>query len=312
MTLTDIEPSGLSRVRLTEREAVVARRLASGLTFDVGQGEKVVEMLPLAAFDPGKLVILATRNGVVKKTELDAFSSIRSSGIIAVNIDEGDALVGARVTDGKSDLALCTREGRVARFKEEKVRTVGRTARGVKGITLRKGDEVVAMEVLDRDLPATLLTVCERGFGKRTPSADYPTKGRGSQGVITIKTGERNGKVVGVTVVRDSDELMLITNNGRIIRIRVSGIPTRGRNTMGVRLIRVAEGESVVAMETLSDVIEPGTGEGVEAGAAVDGGAAGAEDATAQIEELEGLETEDELGGGAEDDDEDDAEDDAE
>ena len=266
-------------------------------------------MLPLAAFDPGKLVILATRNGVVKKTELDAFSAIRSSGIIALAIDDGDALVGACLTDGKSDIALCTRDGRVARFREEAVRTMGRTARGVRGIKLRSGDQVVSLVVLDRDLPTTLLTVCENGYGKRTPAGDYPVKGRGSQGVITIKTSERNGKVVGVTVVRDSDELMLITNNGRIIRIRVSGIPTRGRNTMGVRLIRVAEGESVVAMETLSDVIEPGTGEGVEAGASVDGGAAGAEDATAQIEELEG---EEELGGGGEDEDEDDGEDDAE
>jgi DNA gyrase subunit A len=232
-------------------------------------GERVIEMLPLASFDAGKFVLLATQNGVVKKTELDAFSAIRSTGIIAIDIDEGDGLVGARLTDGKSDIALCTRDGRVARFREEKVRAMGRTARGIRGIKLRPDDKLVALRVLDRDLPTTLLTVCEHGYGKRTPVADYPVKGRGSQGVITIKTNERNGKVVGVLVAIDSDELMLVTDSGRVIRIRVRDIPTRGRNTQGVRLIRLelTSGERVVAVEAFSDLSDPDDVEAnVEAG----------------------------------------------
>ena len=221
-------------------------------------GERIVEMLPLPGFEAGKFVLLATAKGVVKKTELDAFSAIRSTGIIAVDLDEGDDLVGAGITDGQSDIALCTRDGYVVRFREEQVRAMGRTARGVRGVTLKSAsDRIVAMQVLSRDSGSetTLLTVCEKGFGKRTPASDYPLKNRGTQGVITIKTNDRNGKVVGVLTVVDSEDLMLVTDTGRVIRIRVRDIPTRGRNTQGVRLIRIdpASGERVVAVEALSD-----------------------------------------------------------
>jgi DNA gyrase subunit A len=221
-------------------------------------GERIVEMLPLPGFEAGKFVMLSTAKGVVKKTELDAFSAIRSTGIIAVDLDEGDDLVGAAITDGQSDVSLCTRDGYVVRFKEELVRAMGRTARGVRGVTLKSvSDRVVSMQILSRDLgtETTLLTVCEKGFGKRTPASDYPIKNRGTQGVITIKTNERNGKVVGVLTVVDSEDLMLVTDTGRVIRIRVRDIPTRGRNTQGVRLIRIdpASGERVVAVEALSD-----------------------------------------------------------
>ncbi len=215
--------------------------------------ERVVEMLPLPAFDAGKFVVLSTQKGVIKKTELEAFSSIRSTGIIAIDLDEGDDLVGAQVTDGHYDIALCSREGYVARFREEKVRAMGRLARGVRGVKLREADRVVAMQVLDRDLPTTLLTVCEKGYGKRTPAADYPTKGRGSQGVITIKTNERNGKVIAVHVVHDTDELIIVTDTGRVIRIRVRDIRLQGRNTQGVRLIRLTGDERVVAVEALNE-----------------------------------------------------------
>jgi len=215
--------------------------------------ERVVEILPLPAFEAGKFVVLSTQNGVIKKTELEAFSSIRSTGIIAIDIDEGDDLVGAQVTDGHHDVALCTRDGYVARFREEKVRAMGRLARGVRGVKLREGDRVVAMQVLDRDLPTTLLTVSEKGYGKRTPAADYPTKGRGSQGIITIKTNDRNGKVIAVHVVHDTDELILVTDTGRVIRIRVRDIRVQGRNTQGVRLIRLTGDERVVAVEALSE-----------------------------------------------------------
>lgn len=237
-------------------------------------GERVVEMLPLANFDAGKFVVFATRRGIVKKTELDAFSNIRSTGIIAIDIDEGDGLVGAGLTDGKSDIALCTREGYVVRFREETVRAVGRTARGVTGVRFKsEEDHVVAMQILERDEKTTLLTVCERGYGKRTPATDYPVKGRGTKGVITIKTNDRNGKVVSVLDVVDSDELLLVTNTGRVIRIRVRDISEQGRNTKGVRLIRldVESGERVVAVEALSDPgkdgEEPADGEDASAAA---------------------------------------------
>ena len=267
-------------------------------------GERVVEMLPLAAFEPGKFVFLGTQKGIVKKTELDAFSNIRSTGIIAVDIDEGDGLIGARLTDGKSDIALCTRDGYIARFREERVRAMGRQARGIKGIKLREDDRVVAMQVLDRDLPTTLLTVCENGFGKRTPTTDYPVKGRGSKGVITIKTNERNGKVVGVQVVNDSDDLMLVTDTGKVIRIRVSGIPTRGRNTQGVRLIRLVSGEKVLALEALSEPEDENGERATEAG----------EVTAAAVEELPDLEDEGDGEGDLDDeieDDEDDEDDEA-
>src|SRR5262249_13532056 len=160
------------------------------------------------------------------------------------------SLVGVRITEGSSDLLLGTRGGWAIRFREENVRPMGRTARGVRGIKLRDAkDEVVGMAVVPREHPATLLTVSERGYGKRTRTSDYPTKNRGGKGVITIKTTERNGKVVGLRIVTDEDDLMLITDGGKLIRMPVDGIPTIGRNTQGVRLIRLEEGEKVVAME---------------------------------------------------------------
>src|SRR5262249_56822016 len=148
---------------------------------------------------------------------------------------------------------LGTRGGGVIRFPEAKVRAMGRAARGVKGIALRSGDVVVACEAFPRNAPATLMTVCEHGYGKRTPVADYPIKGRGGFGVITIKTTERNGKVVGCRLVSDDEDLMIITSQGKVIRMAVKGIPTLGRNTQGVRLIRVEEGEKVLAIESLAE-----------------------------------------------------------
>src|SRR4029077_4947167 len=146
-----------------------------------------------------------------------------------------------------------TRNGWAIRFREENVRPMGRTARGVRGIKLRDSDEVVGMAVVPREGVATLLTVCEKGYGKRTPTADYPTKNRGGKGVITIKTSDRNGKVVGLRLVTDDDDLMLITDGGKLIRMPVAGIPTIGRNTQGVRLIRLETDEQVVAMERMAE-----------------------------------------------------------
>jgi DNA gyrase subunit A len=222
-------------------------------------------MLPLKAFEPGKFVLMATAAGVVKKTALELFANIRVTGIIALSIDDGDKLVEVRITDGEHDILLATRDGRAIRFPESRVRAMGRTARGVKGVGLREKDEVVACETFPRNEPATLMTVCQKGYGKRTPVADYPVKGRGGFGVITIKTTERNGKVVGCRLVTDEEDLMLVTSQGKVIRMPVKGIPTLGRNTQGVRLIRVEEGESVVAIESLAERDEDDAGE-VQAG----------------------------------------------
>jgi DNA gyrase subunit A len=249
-------------------EVPQAGRTAKGKAFvnliPLQEGERVVALLPVREFSEGAFVVMATRLGQIKKTSLDAFANIRVSGIIALTIADDDALVSVRITEGASDLLLGTRNGWAIRFREENVRPMGRSARGVRGIRLRKGesndkDEVVGMAVIPREEPATLLTVCEKGYGKRTPTSDYPTKNRGGKGVITIKTTERNGKVVGLRLVTNDDDLMLITDGGKLIRMPVDGIPTIGRNTQGVRLIRLeqAEGEkeaeTVVAMERIAE-----------------------------------------------------------
>jgi len=221
---------------------------------DLKEGERVVEMLPVRDYSEGAFVIMATRKGVVKKTSLNAYANIRSSGIIALLIDEEDDLVDVRITAGNFDVLIATRDGMAIRFREEQVRPMGRAARGVRGISLREGDAVVGMAVVRHDSDETLITVCERGYGKRTSLRDYPVKNRGGMGVITIKTTERNGKVVAMRVVSDEDDLMVITDRGKLIRMPVRSIPTIGRNTQGVRLIRLdyEAGERVVAVERLA------------------------------------------------------------
>ncbi|MBN2575464.1 MAG: DNA gyrase subunit A, partial [Deltaproteobacteria bacterium] len=235
-----------------------ASRTAKGKAFvnliPLREGERVVALQPVREFSEGAFVVMATKRGLIKKTSLVAFANIRPSGIIALSIREDDDLVGLRITEGASDLMLGTRDGWAIRFREENVRPMGRAARGVRGIRLRdKDDFVIGMTAVPREAPATLLTVCERGFGKRTATTDYPTKNRGGKGVITIKTSDRNGKVVGLRLVTDDDDLMLITSSGKLIRMPVDGIPTIGRNTQGVRLIRLEGDESVVAMERMAE-----------------------------------------------------------
>src|SRR5215471_2213866 len=239
-------------------EVPQAGRTAKGKAFvnllPLQEEERVVALLPVREFSEGAFVVMVTRRGYIKKTSLNLFGNIRSSGIIALTIPDDDDLVSVRITQGTSDLLLGTRNGWAIRFREENVRPMGRTARGVRGIRLRDDDDqVVGMAVIPRDEPATLLTVCERGYGKRTPTSDYPTKNRGGKGVITIKTTERNGKVVNQRLVVDEDDLMLITDGGKLIRMPVAGIPTIGRNTQGVRLIRLEDTEKVVAMERLAE-----------------------------------------------------------
>jgi DNA gyrase subunit A len=214
-------------------------------------GEKQAAIVPVRAFEEGKNVVMATRRGIVKKTDLMAYSNPRPSGIIGVLIEEGDALIDARLTDGTKDIFIGTADGMSIRFEEAEVRATGRAAYGVRGIALGEGDEVVAMDIVNPG--ASILTVTEHGFGKRTLVEEYRQQGRAGSGVITIKTSERNGRVVGVAQVTNDDQVMLITSGGQVIRTRVAEIRESGRNTQGVTLINVSEGEKVVAVARLAE-----------------------------------------------------------
>ena len=215
------------------------------------ENEKVSAFLPVREFEEGRYIIFATRNGLVKKTDLMAYSSPRATGIRAIALEEDDSLIEVRLTDGDQDILLSTVDGQSIRFKEEQVRPTGRDTMGVIGIRLEKGDEVVSMEVLHPG--ASILTVSDKGMGKRTGTGEYGQQGRGGKGLITMKTTERTGRVVGVQQVTDEDQLMLITDGGKIIRIRIADIRVIGRNTQGVRLIDLDNGERVVSLARLAE-----------------------------------------------------------
>ncbi len=214
-------------------------------------GEKVSAFLPVREFEEGRYVIFATRNGLVKKTDLMAYSSPRATGIRAIALDESDSLIEVSLTDGGQDILLSTVDGQSIRFKEEQVRATGRDTMGVIGIRLEEGDAVVSMEVLHPG--ASILTVADKGMGKRTAIEEYRSQGRGGRGLITMKTTERTGPVVGVQQVVDEDQLMLITDGGKIIRLRIGDIRVIGRNTQGVRLIDLDNGERVVSLARLAE-----------------------------------------------------------
>jgi len=226
-----------------------ARGKATVNLINVAPGENISAVLPVKSFEGTQYVVMATKNGVIKKTELEAYSRPRASGIAAITIDPDDALIGVEITDGDKDVFLGTRRGMAIRFNEKNVRPMGRTSRGVRGIALSKGDEVVGMEVLRGD--STLLTITERGYGKRSNAAEYRRQTRGGKGIITIKADERNGNVVGIKQVVEEDNLMIITSSGKIIRIGVHNISVIGRNTKGVRLISVDKDERVVGVTRL-------------------------------------------------------------
>jgi len=210
---------------------------------ELQEGEKVRAYVPVKKFDDKNFIVMATKNGTIKKSSLTAFSNPRRGGIIAIGIEEKDELIGASQTDGSCDIVLATCEGQAVRFPEDKVREMGRQAYGVKGITLEKNDFVIGMVVIKRD--STLLSVTENGYGKRSPISDYRLTNRGGKGVINIKTTDRNGKVVAIKEVLDEDELMVITQRGMIIRLPVKTIKVIGRNTQGVRLINLDSGDKV-------------------------------------------------------------------
>jgi DNA gyrase subunit A len=216
------------------------------------EGERITAILPVREYEEGKYVFMATANGTVKKTSLTEYSRPRSNGIIAVNLNEGDQLIGVDITDGNSQIMLFSDDGKVVRFHEEQVRGMGRTATGVRGIKLRENGSVVSLIVPKSD--GAILTVTENGYGKRTALAEYPEKSRATQGVVSIKVSERNGLVVGAVQVNALDEIMLISNKGTLVRTRVKEVSQVGRNTAGVILIRTQEGEKVVGVQRIDEI----------------------------------------------------------
>jgi DNA gyrase subunit A len=218
------------------------------------EGERITAILPIQEFEAGKFVFMATTNGTVKKTELTQYSRPRANGIIAVNLNDGNELIGVDLTDGESEIMLFSDAGKVVRFSEDQVRPMGRTATGVRGIRLMENEKVVSLIVPKDD--GDVLTATENGYGKRTPIGEYPAKSRATKGVVSIKVSERNGLVVGAIQVDESKEIMLISDQGTLVRTRASEVSTVGRNTQGVRLIRTVEGEHVVGLQRIDEIEE--------------------------------------------------------
>jgi DNA gyrase subunit A len=234
--------------------------------FPLIDGEKITVILPIKGYQDDQYVFMATSLGTVKKTRLSDFSNPRKAGIIAVDLNENDFLVGAAITDGKHDVMLFSDAGKAVRFDENDVRPMGRTARGVRGMNLAAEQNVIAMLVAPAEAsdgavvaedgaaaPSSVLTATENGFGKRTPIAEYTRHGRGTKGMIAIQTSERNGKVVAASLVSPEDQIMLITTGGVLVRTRVSEIREMGRATQGVTLISVDEGTRLSGLQRIAE-----------------------------------------------------------
>jgi len=221
------------------------------------EGEYVETAIPVHAFDDEHYLVFATRNGLIKKTALSAYSNIRVNGIRAIKLDDGDELIGTKLSDGKQTVVLASAEGQACRFDESEVRPMGRVARGVIGMRLERGDRVVSLEIVGED--GDLLTITENGYGKRTSIKEYRKTHRGSKGVRTIITNERNGRVIFVKEVKDDDEVMITSKEGMMIRIPVKDIRRQGRNTMGVRIMKLNEGDKVASV---AKIVESGNNEG--------------------------------------------------
>jgi len=213
--------------------------------------ERVNAVLPVKEFSETEFLIMGTKNGIIKKTALSAYSNPRASGIIAINLKDGDSLIDVRRTTGSSEVLLATRGGMAIRFKETDVRDMGRSATGVIGIRMKGKDEVVGMEILTPD--ATVLSATEHGYGKRSPASQYRTQTRGGSGLINIKTTKRNGEVVGIAMVDETDEIMMITTSGKVLRTKVSGVSVISRNTQGVKFLDVGEGDKVIGLAKLAE-----------------------------------------------------------
>ena len=215
------------------------------------EDERISSFLVVDEYHEDKFIFFATQNGTVKKTPLPDFSRQRSVGLRAINLDEGDELVGTAITSGEDDIMLVSSSGKVNRFKESDVRSMGRTSRGVRGIKMAEGFQCIALIIPEED--GKVLTVSENGYGKRTEVEDFPTKGRATQGVIGMQCSDRNGSLVGATQVFNGDEIMMISNQGTLVRTRTDEISILGRNTQGVRLIKVAEDESLIGVERIAE-----------------------------------------------------------
>ena len=229
------------------------------------EGERVTSIMPVEEYTEGHFIFMATANGTVKKTALTDFARQRSVGLRALELEEGDVLVGTAITQGDCDVMLFSSEGKAVRFRETDVRAMGRTARGVRGIRLGEGHQMISL-IIPR-AGGKVLSVSENGYGKRTAIEEFPTKGRGNKGVIAMSTSRRNGKLVGAVQVFEGDELMLISNQGTMVRTRTDEVSVLGRNTQGVRVIRTKEGETLVGVERIDEpdpevVFDSGTGEG--------------------------------------------------
>ena len=240
------------------------------------ENERITAVLPIKEFDPELYVVMATASGVIKKTSLASFSRPRSAGIIAVDLDDNDRLVGVALTQGAADLMLVSSSGKAVRFSEQHVRPMGRLARGVRGIRLTPGQEVIGLICMEGE--GTVLIATAKGYGKRTRFEEFPVKGRAGQGVIAIQANARNGNVIGAVAVADDDEIMLISDRGTLVRTPVAGVSVIGRNTQGVRLIALGDGESLVGLETIADLAgiavegaELEEGDDIEGGDSADG-----------------------------------------
>lgn len=242
--------------KLKAFELPEASRQAKGTAIvnllQLAQDEKIAAVIPVREFTDNLNILTATRSGLVKKTALSEYSNIRKSGIQSITLKDDDEIVDVRVTDGKSDIILVTKTGLSIRFKEDDVRAVGRTSMGVKGITLTEDDYVVGMEPITTEKDNYILAITENGFGKRTEVEEYRAQSRAGKGILTYKTTEKTGHIIGVKVVTDNDDVMIITANGTVIRLNVSGISVLGRNTQGVTLMRTSEGGKVVSIAKLS------------------------------------------------------------
>ena len=217
----------------------------------LSSGERITAILPIKNYDADQFVFMATANGTVKKTSLEQFSRPRTAGLIAIELDEDNTLVGVAITNGSSDILLVTSTGKATRFKESDVRDMGRTARGVRGIRLSGSQRVISLIIPTTD--GYILVASANGYGKRTPATEFPVKGRGAQGVIAIQTSERNGQVVGAVQVFEGDELMLISNLGTLVRTKIAEVSMQGRNTQGVRLINLRGEEQLISVERIAE-----------------------------------------------------------
>ena len=215
-------------------------------------GEKISAVIPISNFAEGKYLLMATQNGLIKKTSLSEFNNVRKSGLIAINLKEEDALIDVKLTDGEDNVVLVTKKGMSITFDEKDVRPMGRAATGVIGIKLADDDSVIGMESIIAGSKATLLSITENGFGKRTELDEYRVQTRGGRGVMTYKVTPKTGNIVGIRIAGEDEDVMLITDTGTIIRLHISEISILGRVTQGVTLMRTNEGK-VVSIETIAN-----------------------------------------------------------